>query len=84
MVGIEGSGDETGTVDGARARIESHFEELRNRLQSQEATALTVVETHARERLATLRTTQHDISTWLAQVSQLNIENKYYLPKKKV
>ncbi|KAL1129474.1 hypothetical protein AAG570_014000 [Ranatra chinensis] len=75
VMGIEGNGgDEIGTLEEARTRVESHFEELRVRLQSQEAAARAVVETHARERLATLTATQHDISTWLAQVVSVVVQ----------
>ncbi|XP_073968878.1 E3 ubiquitin-protein ligase TRIM23-like [Rhodnius prolixus] len=69
VIGIEGNGEELGgTLESARSRVEHHFEELRAKLETQEAAARSAVETHARERLATLRASQQDISTWLAQV----------------
>ncbi|XP_014257460.1 E3 ubiquitin-protein ligase TRIM23-like [Cimex lectularius] len=68
VIGIEGNGSESGTLEAARSRVEHHFEELRSKLETQEATARSVIDTHARERLATLRASQQDIATWLAQV----------------
>jgi len=73
VVGIEGAPD-GGTLDAARSRVELHFEDLRRRLQTQEVTARAVVETHARERLATLRASHHDISSWLSQVVSVVVQ----------
>uniref|UniRef100_A0A0A9XQF0 RING-type E3 ubiquitin transferase n=1 Tax=Lygus hesperus TaxID=30085 RepID=A0A0A9XQF0_LYGHE len=68
VIGIEGRSEDGGTLDAARTRVEHHFEELRNKLDVQAAAARSAVETHARERLSTLRASQQDIATWLAQV----------------
>ena len=57
-----------GTADAARTRVRSYFAGLREQLNRQEVAALTVVDTHIRERLCAIRQQEEDIATILSQV----------------
>ena len=58
-----------GTADSARCRVRAYFQSLRDQLCVQEVAALTVVDTHVRERLCSIRQQEEDIATLLSQVS---------------
>uniref|UniRef100_A0A914W2Z1 RING-type E3 ubiquitin transferase n=1 Tax=Plectus sambesii TaxID=2011161 RepID=A0A914W2Z1_9BILA len=58
-----------GSAVTAKRLVSTHFAELRDQLALQEATALSIVEGHARERLALLRQQQEDLATVTSQVS---------------
>jgi tripartite motif-containing protein 23 len=70
-VGTSGEEEEGGTVDQARNRVLSHFEQLRETLDVQQATAMTTLDTHIRERLCTLRQLQEDLTTSMSQVNYI-------------
>ena len=57
-----------GSAVTAKRLVATHFAELREHLAVQEATALSIVEGHARERLALLRQQQEDLATVTSQV----------------
>ena len=57
-----------GTAEGARRRVRAYFQSLRDQLCAQEVAALTVVDTHLRERLCSIRQQEEDIATLLSQV----------------
>ena len=57
-----------GTGDAARHKVQQYFCELHERLKCQEVAALSVVETHVRERLCMLKQHQEDMNTLLAQI----------------
>lgn len=56
------------TIATARAKVQSYFAELFERLQRQEVAATTVVDAYVRERLATLKQQQEDLHTLLVQI----------------
>jgi hypothetical protein len=72
MEGSVGTSDEIGTggtIEGARARVQMHFEQLRATLDLQQAAAMTALDAHVRERLCSLRQLQEDLTTSMSQVS---------------
>lgn len=58
----------------AKARVRVHFEDLREDLKLQEQAAMTAVDTHIRERLCSLRRTQQDLTTSLAQAASVCVQ----------
>ena len=56
-----------GTAEVARRHVRAYFQSLRDQLCAQEVAALTVVDTHLRERLRSIRQ-QEDMATLLSQV----------------
>ena len=70
----EEDGREGGTAEGARRRVRSYFQQLRDQLCVQEVAALTVVDTHVRERLCSIRQQEEDIATVLSQVADVCIQ----------
>lgn len=67
-IGTSTDGDQGGTVDGARARVQLHFEQLRETLDLQQAAAMAALDAHVRERLCNLRQLQEDLTTSMSQV----------------
>ena len=59
---------ESGTAECARTRVRAYFQSLRDQLCAQEVAALTVVDTHVRERVCSIRQQEEDIATVLSQV----------------
>lgn len=57
------------TIAAARAKVQSYFAELFERLQRQEVAATAVVDAYVRERLATLKQQQEDLHTLLVQIT---------------
>lgn len=74
-VSLEGRGQEnSGEVNPsaaqtAHSKVEAYFSQLRETLLVQEAAARNAVDTHVRERLATVRQLQEDLVTSLSQVA---------------
>ena len=66
--------DTEGTAEGARRRVRGYFQQLRDQLCVQEVAALTVVDTHVRERLCSIRQQEEDMATMLAQVAEVCIQ----------
>ena len=64
----ESSVNEPGTAELARRRVRAYFQSLRDQLCVQEVAALTVVDTHVRERVCSIRQQEEDIATVLSQV----------------
>ena len=62
-----------GTAEVARRRVRGYFQQLRDQLCAQEVAALTVVDTHVRERLCSIRQQEEDIATVLSQVTRIVI-----------
>ena len=58
-----------GSADEARGRVRQYFADLQETLKRQEMTALTVVDTHVRERLCMLKQQQEDMAVLLSQVT---------------
>jgi len=58
-----------GTSEEAKLHVRQYFAELQEALKRQEVAALTVVDTHVRERLCMLRQQQEDMTVLLSQVS---------------
>ena len=54
--------------------MRSYFQQLRDQLCVQEVAALTVVDTHVRERLCSIRQQEEDIATVLSQVAEVCIQ----------
>merc|ERR1719220_2037153 len=71
---MEENGREGGTAEGARRRVRSYFQQLRDQLCVQEVAALTVVDTHVRERVCSIRQQEEDIATALSQVAEVCIQ----------
>jgi len=65
---------EPGTAERARRRVRSYFQSLRDQLCVQEVAALTVVDTHVRERVCSIRQQEEDIATILSQVAEVCIQ----------
>eukprot|EP00090_Calanus_glacialis_P010609 TRINITY_DN19049_c0_g1_i1.p1 TRINITY_DN19049_c0_g1~~TRINITY_DN19049_c0_g1_i1.p1 ORF type:complete len:602 (-),score=134.15 TRINITY_DN19049_c0_g1_i1:284-2089(-) len=63
-----------GTAEGARRRVRAYFQQLRDQLCVQEVAALTVVDTHIRERMCSIRQQEEDIATVLSQVAEVCIQ----------
>ncbi|KAK2191896.1 hypothetical protein NP493_43g05060 [Ridgeia piscesae] len=58
-----------GTAEKVRVRVTQYFAELREMLKRQEMSALTVVDTHIRERLCMLKQQQEDMGVLLSQIT---------------
>ncbi|XP_050532038.1 E3 ubiquitin-protein ligase TRIM23-like isoform X1 [Daktulosphaira vitifoliae] len=71
---VENEINNTGTGCMARARVQLYFQHLRETLQVQEAAALSAVDTHIRERLASLRCLQEDLASSLSQVAVICVQ----------
>ncbi len=69
-------GSRAGTAELARVRVRSYFEGLREQLKRQETAALTVVETHIRERLCAIRQQEEDIAAILGQVAAVCVHSE--------
>jgi len=69
-------GDESsqGTAHVARRRVRAYFQQLRDQLCVQEVAALTLVDTHIRERMCSIRQQQEDMATVLSQVAEVCIQ----------
>ncbi len=65
---------EPGTAESARRRVRAYFQSLRDQLCVQEVAALTVVDTHVRERVCSIRQQEEDIATVLSQVKLIILE----------
>jgi len=65
---------EPGTAERARLRVRAYFQSLRDQLCVQEVAALTVVDTHVRERVCSIRQQEEDIATILSQVADACIQ----------
>ena len=63
-----------GTAEAARRRVRSYFQQLRDQLCVQEVAALTVVDTHVRERMCSVRQQEEDMTTVLSQVAEVCIQ----------
>ena len=70
----EADGEEAGSAAAARRRVRGYFQQLRDQLCVQEVAALTVVDTHVRERLCSIRQQEEDIALVLAQVAEVCIQ----------
>jgi len=68
-----GQGD-LGTAEAARRRVRSYFQQLRDQLCVQEVAALTVVDTHVRERMCSVRQQEEDMTTVLSQVAEVCLQ----------
>ena len=66
--GQDGTETEPGTAESARRGVRAYFQSLRDQLCVQEVAALTVVDTHVRERVCSIRQQEEDIATVLSQV----------------
>merc|ERR1711936_772430 len=73
MVG-DNDENQLGTAEGARRRVRAYFQQLRDQLCVQEVAALTVVDTHIRERMCSIRQQEEDIATVLSQVANVCIQ----------
>jgi len=69
-----GSESELGTAERARRRVRAYFQSLRDQLCAQEVAALTVVDTHVRERVCGIRQQEEEIATVLSQVAEVCIQ----------
>ena len=58
-----------GTGEEARQKVKQYFAELQESLKRQETAALTVVDTHLRERLAMLKQQQEDMAMLMSQIA---------------
>merc|ERR1719445_346148 len=75
-------GDETeaeqsrspGTAEVARRRVRGYFQQLRDQLCAQEVAALTVVDTHVRDRMCSIRQQEEDMASVLSQVAEVCIQ----------
>ena len=63
-----------GTAEAARRRVRSYFQQLRDQLCVQEVAALTVVDTHVRERMCSVRQQEEDMATVLSQVAEVCVQ----------
>jgi len=70
----DSSVNEPGTAELARRRVRAYFQSLRDQLCVQEVAALTVVDTHVRERVCSIRQQEEDIATVLSQVAEVCIQ----------
>ena len=59
--------EQLGTAEMARRRVRGYFQQLRDQLCVQEVAALTVVDTHVRERMCSIRQQEEDMATILSQ-----------------
>jgi len=65
--------EQVGSAECARQRVRAYFQGLRDQLCVQEVAALTVVDTHVRERVCSIRQQEEDIATVLSQVAEVCI-----------
>jgi len=65
-----------GTAEAARRRVRAYFETLREQLKRQETAALTVVETHIRERLCAIRQHGEDAAAALGQIAAVCVQSE--------
>ena len=54
--------------------MRSYFQQLRDQLCVQELAALTVVDTHVRERMCSVRQQEEDMTTVLSQVAEVCLQ----------
>jgi len=66
--------EQLGTAEMARRRVRGYFQQLRDQLCVQEVAALTVVDTHVRERMCSIRQQEEDMATILSQVAEVCIQ----------
>ncbi len=66
----------TGTAENARRMVREYFADLRDLLEAQEAAAISVVESHVRDRIGQLRQQQEDMATLTSQVKQKGLSKK--------
>ena len=70
----DGQDERLGTAAMARRRVRGYFQQLRDQLCVQEVAALTVVDTHVRERMCSIRQQEGDMATILSQVAEVCIQ----------
>jgi len=70
----DGQDERLGTAAMARRRVRGYFQQLRDQLCVQEVAALTVVDTHVRERMCSIRQQEEDMATILSQVAEVCIQ----------
>ena len=63
-----------GTAEVARRRVRGYFQQLRDQLCAQEVAALTVVDTHVRDRMCSIRQQEEDMASVLSQVAEVCIQ----------
>ena len=68
-----------GTADSARCRVRAYFQSLRDQLCVQEVAALTVVDTHVRERLCSIRQQEEEEKKRTPTDSELYIHTPIFL-----
>ena len=61
-----------GTAAIARDKVRSYFAHLRETLECQEVAALTVIDTHVRERLCSLKQQQEDLTLVQSQIAAVS------------
>ena len=66
------SSSSVGTADIAREKVRSYFSNLRETLERQEVAALTVIDTHVRERLCSLKQQQEDLTLVQSQIAAVS------------
>ena len=66
--------EQLGTAESARRRVRGYFQQLRDQLCVQEVAALTVVDTHVRERVCSIRQQEEDMAGLLSQVAEVCIQ----------
>ena len=60
-----------GTAEQARLSVRQYFNDLRDTIHQQEVEALSVINTHVREKLHSLRQQQEDMAVLITQVSNV-------------
>ncbi|XP_059490440.1 E3 ubiquitin-protein ligase TRIM23-like [Neocloeon triangulifer] len=65
---------EGGTVEEARNRVRTHFQQLRESLEQQENAACTALEAHTRERLCALKQLQEDLTITMSHVASVCVQ----------
>ncbi|XP_019634358.1 PREDICTED: E3 ubiquitin-protein ligase TRIM23-like [Branchiostoma belcheri] len=63
-----------GTAEEARVRVRRYFQDLHETLHRQENAALSVVDTHVREKLCSLKQQQEDMAVVVSQVTTICLE----------
>jgi len=66
------SSSSVGTAEIAREKVRSYFTNLREALERQEVAALTVIDTHVRERLCSLKQQQEDLTLVQSQIAAVS------------
>lgn len=66
------SSSSVGTAEIARDKVRSYFTNLREALERQEVAALTVIDTHVRERLCSLKQQQEDLTLVQSQIAAVS------------